>query len=494
MTPWPFAWWLLAPASLTDDVGHHDLWHQDLSPDQPSTPLTFHPTDPWPLTFDTTIFDTIIFDLNDLRPSTFHFWPVSFEPCLLFWTDPRLFITNISHLNSWPLISKFWPVTPWPFAGWLLAPASLTDDVGHHDLWHQDLSPDQPSTPLTFHPTYLRPLTFDTAIFDTIIFDLNDLRPTTFHFCPVSFEPCLLFWTDPRLFITNISPLNSWPFISKFWHVTPWPFAWWPLAPASLTDDVGHHDLWHQDLSPDQPLTPLTFHPTDLRLLTFDTTIFDTIIFDLNDLRPSTFHFWPVSFEPCLLFWTDPRLFITNISPLNSWPFISKFWPVTPWPFAGWPLAPASLTDDVGHHDLWHQDLSPDQPSTPLTFHPTDLWPLTFDTTIFDTIIFDLNDLRPSTFHFWPVSFEPCLLFWTDPRIFITNISPWIPGLLFPSSDLWPHDLLPDDLWHQHLWPMMLDTMTYDTKIFHLTNLRFHWPFTLLTFDPWPLTLRFLTP
>ena len=149
------------------------------------------------------------------------------------------------------------------------------------------------------------------------------------------------------------------------------------------------------------------------------------------------------------------------------------------WCWTPWPMTP---------------NLSPDQPSTPLTFHPTDLRHVTFDTTIFDTIIFDLNDLRPSTFHFWPVKLEPCLLIWTDPRIFITNISPGIPGLWFPSSDLWPYDLLLDDLWHQHLWPMMLDTMTYDTKIFHLTNLWLHWPFTLLTFDPWPLTLRFLTP
>ena len=29
----------------------------------------------------------------------------------------------------------------------------------------------------------------------------------------------------------------------------------------------------------------------------------------------------------------------------------------------------------------------------------------------------------------------------------------------------------------------MLDTMTYDTKIFHLTDLRLHWPFALPTFD-----------
>ena len=294
------------------------------------------------------------------------------------WVSSHVYYFGPIHASS-SLIFHLW------IPGLLFPSSDLwPHDLLQDDLWHQHLWPmmldtmtydtkifhlTNLSTPLTFHPTDLRPLTFDTTIFDTIIFDLNDLRPSTFHFWPVSFEPCLLFWTDPRLFITNISPLNSWPFISKFWPVTPWPFAGWPLAPASLTDDVGHHDLWHQDLSPDQPSTPLTFHPTDLRPLTFDTTIFDTIIFDLNDLRPSTFHFWPVSFEPCLLFWTDPRLFITNISPLNSWPFISKFWPVTPWPFAWWPLAPASLTDDVGHHDLWHQDLSPDQPSIPLTFH-----------------------------------------------------------------------------------------------------------------------------
>ena len=317
----------------------------------------------------------------------------------------------------------------------------------------------------------------------------------TFHFWPVIFQPCLLFWTDPRLFITDISLLTSWFFISKFWPVTPWPVAWWPLAPASLTDDVGHHDLWHQDLSPHRPSTLYTFHPTDLRPVTFDTTTFDTIIFDSNHLRLLNLSFLPSEFRTMFIIFDRSTPFHRGYFTFDSLAFDFQVLTCDPmtfcqitfgtsifdrWCWTPWPMTPRSFTSptfnstdlspyrpstrDLWHYDLWHHNLWPEWPSTsqPSIFA---LW------------------FSSHVYYFGPIHASSSLIFHLC-----------LPGFWFSSSDMWPHDLLPDDLWHQHLSPMMVDTMTYDTKIFHLTNLRLHSPFTLPTFDPWPLTLRSLTP
>ena len=313
---------------------------------------------------------------------------MSFEPCLLFLTDPRLFITDISPLTSWPLISKFWPVTPWPFAWWPLAPASLTDDVGHHDLWHQrsltwptfdftDLSPYRPSTRDLWH--------YDHNY--TIIFDLTNLRLLNLSFLTCEFRAMFII-------LDRSTPLHHWYFTFDFlafdfqvltcdpmtfclmtlgtsifdrWCWTPWPMTprslTWPtfdLTDLSPYRPFSTRDLWHYDHNYTIIIWPDSTDPsTDLNLYIFD--------------------LWVSS--PCLLFWTDPRLFITDILPLTSWPFISKFWPVTPWPFAWWPLAPAScpMMLDTMTYDTKIFDLT--DLSTWLTFHHTVFRPVTFDTT-----------------------------------------------------------------------------------------------------------------
>ena len=230
---------------------------------------------------------------------------------------------------------------------------------------------------------------------------------STFHFCDVSFEPCLLFWTDPRVFITDISPLNSWPFISKFWPVTPWPFAWWPLAAASLTDDGGHHDLWHKDLSPHRLSTPLTFHPTDLRPVTFDTTTFDTIIFDLNDPRLLNLSSLPCDF---------PAMFIIldRSTPLHHWYFTFAFlafdFQVLTCDLMTFCLM--TFGTSIFHRWWWTPWLMTQRSFTSPTFDSTNLSPYrpsTSDLWHYDhnyTIIFDLSDLRHLNLSFLTCEFH----------------------------------------------------------------------------------------
>ena len=402
--------------------------------------------------------------------STFHLCPVIFQPCLLLWTDPRVFITDISPLTSWPFISKFWLVTPWPFAWCLLAPASLTDDGGHHDLWHQDLSPLRPSTPLTFHRTYLLPVTFDTTAFHTIIFEMNDLRLLNLSFLSLIFEPCLLFWTDLAFDfkVVTCGPMTFCVItfgtsIFDRWCWTPWPmtprsFTWPTFDSTDLppyrpsTRDLWHYDLSHHNLWHEWPSTAQSF------------------IFD-RWFSSHVYYFGPI------------------------WPLIFKLWPVTPWPFAWWPLAPASLTDDGGQDDLWHQDLLPHRPSTPLTFHPTDLRPVTFDTTTFDTIIFDLNDLRLLNLSSLPCEFRAMFIILDRP----TRLHRWYFTFEFLAfhfqvltCDLMTFCLITFgtsifDRWCWTPWPMTPRSFTAPT--FDSTT-----PSTVPTFYPWPLTLRPFTP
>ena len=342
--------------SSTRDLWPYDLWHHNLWPEWPSTSQPF------------------IFALW-VSSHVYYFGPTHASSSLIF----HLWITGLSFPSSdlWPhdlLFDDLWHQHLWP------------DDGGHHDLWHKDLSPHRLSTPLTFHPTDLRPVTFDTTTFDTIIFDLNDPRLLNLSSLPCDF---------PAMFIIldRSTPLHHWYFTFAFLA-----FDFQVLTCDLMTfclmtfgTSIFHRWWWTPWLMTQRSFTSPTFDSTNLspyRPSTSDLWHYDhnyTIIFDLSDLRHLNLSFLTCEFHAMLLFWTDPRIFITDISPLTSWPLIFKFWPVTPWGFAWWPLVPACLTHDVGHHDLWHQDLSPDRPSTPLTFRLTDLrlhWPFplrTFD-------------------------------------------------------------------------------------------------------------------
>ena len=251
--------------------------------------------------------------------STFHFWPVSFQPCLLFWTDPRLFTTDISPLTSWPLISKLWPVTPGPVAWWPLAQASLTDDVGHHDLWHQDLSPDRPSSPLTFHRTELRPVTFDTTTFDTIIFGLTDLRLLNLSFLICDF---------PAMFIIldRSTPLHYWYFTFDFLAFDFQVLTRDPMTSCLMIFGTRIFDRWCW--------TPWPMTPRSFTWPTFDST-------DLSPYRPSTRDLWHYVHNYTMIFeLTDLRLFnlsfltcdframfiiLDRSTPLHHWYFTFDF-------------------------------------------------------------------------------------------------------------------------------------------------------------------------
>ena len=386
VTSWPFAWWPLAPASLTDDVGHHDLWHQHLSPDRPSASLTFHPTDLRFVTFDITIFDTIIFDLNDFRllnlsflrceframfiildrPTCLHHWYFTFEFLAFHFQvltcDPMTFCLMAF---SSSIFDRWW-WTPWlmtqrsftspTFDSTHLSPyRPSTRDLWHYDLWHHNLWPEWPSTSQPFIFACDFPAMF-------IILD----RSTPLHHWYFTFA-FLAF--DFQVLTCDLMTFCLMTFGTSIFHR--WWWTPWLMTQRSFTSPT----FDSTNLSPYRPSTSDLWH--------YDHNY--TIIFDLSDLRHLNLSFLTCEFHAMLLFWTDPRIFITDISPLTSWPLIFKFWPVTPWGFAWWPLVPACLTHDVGHHDLWHQDLSPDRPSTPLTFRLTDLrlhWPFplrTFD-------------------------------------------------------------------------------------------------------------------
>ena len=345
---------------------------------------------------------------------------------------------------------------------------------------------------------------------------------STFHFCPVIFQPCLLFWTDPRLFITDISPLPSWLLIFKFWHVTSWPFAWWPLAPASFTDDGGHHDLWHKDLSPHQPSTPLTFHPTDLRPVTFDTTKFDTVIFDLNDLRllnlsslpcdfpamfitldrPTRFHHWYFTFDFLAFHFQvltcDPMTFC--LMPFGTSIFDRWWW--TPWPmtprsftsptFDSTDLPPyLPSTRDLWHYGLSHHNLWNEWPSTPQSFifeldframfiildrsglndfKVVTCGPMTFCVITFGTSIFDRWCWTP-----WPMT--PRSFTW--PTFDSTDLPPYRPS----TRDLWHYDLSHHNLWHE--WPSTAQSFIFDR--WFSSHVYYFW----IT-DIWPLIWPFI--
>ena len=338
---------------------------------------------------------------------TFHFWPVIFQPCLLFWTDPRLFITDISLLTSWFFISKFWPVTPWPVAWWPLAPASLTDDVGHNDLWHQDLSPHRPSTLYTFHPTDLRPVTFDTTTFDTIIFDSNHLRLLNLSFLPSEFRTMFIIFDRSTPFHRGYFTFDSLAFDFQVLTCDPmtfcqitfgtsifdrWCWTPWPMTPRSFTSptfdstdlspyrpstrDLWHYDLWHHNLWPEWPSTSQFF-------------IFALWVSSHVDYFGPihAFHRWYFTFDSLAFDFQgltcDPMTFCL----INFGTSIFDRWCWTPWP-----MTPTSFTSST----FDSTDLSPYRPST------RDLWHYDHNS----NIIFDLNDLRLLNLSFFTCEFR----------------------------------------------------------------------------------------
>ena len=204
-------------------------------------------------------------------------------------------------------------------------------------------------------------------------------------------------------------------------------------------------DLWHYDHQ---------LHHNHLTWPTFDSL---------------TFHFWPVSFEPCLLFWTDPRLFITDISPLTSWPFDFQVLTCDPmtfclmtfgtsifdrWCWTPWPMTPRSFTWPT----FDSTDLSPYRPST------RDLWHYDHNY----TIIFDLTNLRLLNLLFLTCEFRAMFIILDRS----TPLHHWYFTFDFLAFDF---QVLTCD-------PMIFFLMTFGTSIFD------RWCWT-----PWPMTPRSLT-
>ena len=185
------------------------------------------------------------------------------------------------------------------------------------------------------------------------------------------------------------------------WCWTPWPMTLRSLTWSTFdSTDLSPYrpstrDLWHDDHN-----YTIIFDLTDLRLLnlSFLTCEFWAMFIILDRFTPFHRKYFTFDFLPCdfQVLTCDPMTFCL----MTFGTSIFDRWCWTPWP-----MTPRSLA-----------------------------WP-TFDSL---------------TFHFWPLSFEPCLFFWTDHACFSLIFHLWLPGLSFPSSDLWPHDLLHDDFWHQH--------------------------------------------
>ena len=251
-TPWPMTRRSLTwPTFDSTDLSPYRLWTRDLWHYDHNCTIIFDLTDHrlLILSFFTCEFWAMFITLD--RSTPLHHWCFSFDflafDFQLLICDPMRFCLMTFDTS----IFDRWCLTPWP-----MTTRSLT--------WPRfdstDLSPYRPSTSDLWH--------YDHNY--TIIFDLTELPLLNLSFLTCEFRAMFIILDRSTPFITEVSPLTSWPLISKFWPVTSWPFAWWPLAPASLTDHVGHHDLWQEDL---------------LTWPTFDST-------DFSPYRPSTGDLW----------------------------------------------------------------------------------------------------------------------------------------------------------------------------------------------------------
>ena len=229
-TPWP-----ITPRSLT--------W-----PTFDSTDLSFHR----PSKRDLWHYDNnynIIFDLTDLRLLnlsflTCEFWAMSIifdrsTPLRLWYFTFDFLAINFQVLTCDPM--TFCLMTfgtsifdRWCWTAWPMTPKS--------SIWptfdFNDLSPYRPSTRdiWHYHHNY------------TIIFDLTDLRLLNLLFLTCEFRAMFII-------LDRSTPLHHWYFSFDFLAFDfqvltcdPMTFSLLMmtkiLAPASLTDDIGHHDLW----------------------------------------------------------------------------------------------------------------------------------------------------------------------------------------------------------------------------------------------------------
>ena len=257
-----------------------------------------------------------------------------------------------------------------------------------------------------------------------------------------------------------------------------WCWTPWPMTPSCSTWPT----FDSTDLSPYQPSPrdflhydhnyTIIFDLTDLRLLnpSFLTCEFRAMFIILD--RSMLLHHWDFTFD----FLAFDFYFLTcdqmSFCLMTFGTSIFDQWCYTPWP-----MTPRSFTWPT----FDSTDLSPYRPSN------RDLWHYDHNY----TIIFDLTDLRLFNLSFLICEFRAMFIILDRS----TPLHHWYFSFDFVAFDFQvvtcdPMIFLPDDLWHQHPCLMMLNTMTFETKIFLLTDLRLYWPFTLPTFDSWPLRLR----